>query len=152
MRTLAILEQATKKYGNTVANTTAFTRLQYNAAFQDFQATWGKVVNIVLMPILRIATRILNTLTAGLQAIAGLTGKTIDTSKIQASTSEETADAIGGAVDNQKDLADATKKTAKEQKKLLAGFDEIEILSRNTADSAGGAGGGRRWQLVALVA
>ena len=56
------------------------------------------------MPILRIATRILNTLTAGLQAIAGLTGKTIDTSKIQASTSEETADAIGGAVDNQKRL------------------------------------------------
>ena len=35
------------------------------------------------------------------------------------------------------------KKTAKEQKKLLAGFDEIEILSQGTAEgaSAGGAGG-----------
>lgn len=79
VRSLAILEQATKKYGSQVANTTAFTRLQYEAAFQDFKATWGQVVNIVLMPILRVVTTILNTLAAGLRAIAGLTGKTIAT-------------------------------------------------------------------------
>ena len=36
VRTLAILEQATKKYGTEVANTTSFTRLQYAAAFEDF--------------------------------------------------------------------------------------------------------------------
>ena len=136
VRTLAILEQATKKYGTEVANTTALTRAQYNAAFQDFQNTWGQVVNLVLMPILRIATRILNTLTAGLRVIAGLSGKTIDSNK----QFEEQTDHIGGAVDNQEALTDAVKDTAKEQKKLLAGFDDLEILSQKA--SSGGNGGG----------
>lgn len=135
VRALAILEQATKKYGTSVANTTALTRAQYNAAFQDFQNTWGQVVNLVLMPILRIATRILNTLTAGLRVIAGLSGKTIDSNK----QFEEQTDHIGGAVDNQEALTDAVKDTAKEQKKLLAGFDDLEILSQKAA--SGGSGG-----------
>jgi hypothetical protein len=137
VRTLAILEQSTKKYGTEVANTSAFTRQQYNAAFQDFQATWGQVVNLVLMPILRIATRILNTLTAGLRVIAGLSGKTIDSNK----QFEEQTDHIGGAVENQEALTDAVKDTAKEQKKLLAGFDDLEILSQNASGKASGGAG-----------
>ena len=137
VRTLAILEQATKKYGTEVANTTALTRARYNAAFQDFQNTWGQVVNLVLMPILRIATRILNTLTAGLRVIAGLSGKTIDSNK----QFEEQTDHIGGAVDNQEALTDAVKDTAKEQKKLLAGFDDLEILSQNASGNASNGAG-----------
>ena len=142
VRTLAILEQATKKYGTEVANTTALTRAQYNAAFQDFQNTWGQVVNLVLMPILRIATRILNTLTAGLRVIAGLSGKTIDSNKVLESQSDNIGGAIGGAVDNQEALTDAVKDTAKEQKKLLAGFDDLEILSQKAASGGGSGGGG----------
>ena len=137
VRTLAILEQATKKYGTEVANTTALTRARYNAAFQDFQNTWGQVVNLVLMPILRIATRILNTLTAGLRVIAELSGKTIDSNK----QFEEQTDHIGGAVENQEALTDAVKDTAKEQKKLLAGFDDLEILSQNASGNASGGAG-----------
>ena len=141
IRTMAILEQATQKYGTTVANTTALTRAQYNAAFQDMQATWGQFVNVVLMPVLRVVTQIMNIITAGLRAIAGITGKTIETSQIQSATATDTANAIGGAVDNQEALTDATKKTVKEQKKLLAEFDDIQILSQSTAES-GGAGAG----------
>lgn len=141
IRTMAILEQATQKYGTTVANTTALTRSQYNAAYQDMQATWGQFVNVVLMPVLKVVTQIMNIITAGLRAIAGITGKTIETSQIQSATANDTANAIGGAVDNQEALTDATKKTAKEQKKLLAGFDDIQILSQNAAESAAGRGG-----------
>lgn len=142
VRTLAILEQSTRKYGTSVANTTAFTRQQYNAAFQDFQATWGQIVNLVLMPILRIVTRILNTLTAGLRVIAGLSGKTIDTNKVLESQSDNIGGAIGGAVDNQKALTGAVKDTAKEQKKLLAGFDDLEILTQKASSEGSGGGGG----------
>ena len=142
VRTMAILEQATQKYGTTVANTTALTRAQYNAAFQDMQATWGQFVNVVLMPVLKVVTQIMNIITAGLRAIAGITGKTIETSQIQASSANDTANAIGGAVDNQKDLTKATKATAKEQKKMLANFDEIQILSANSTGGAGGGTGG----------
>ena len=138
VRALAILEQATKKYGTEVANTTALTRAQYDAAFQDFKNTWGKVVNLVLMPILRIATRILNTLTRGLQVLAGLSGKTIENN----AQFKEQENAIGGAVKNQEALTDAVKETAKEQKKLLAGFDDLQILTQQTSNDAGNSGAG----------
>ena len=60
IRTMAILEQATQKYGTTVANTTALTRAQHKAAYEDMQATWGQFVNVVLMPVLKVATQIMN--------------------------------------------------------------------------------------------
>ena len=138
IRTMAILEQATQKYGTTVANTTALTRAQHKAAYEDMQATWGQFVNVVLMPVLKVATQIMNIITAGLRAIAGITGKTIE-------STEGISSSIGGAVDNQNDLTDAIKGTNKELKKSLAGFDEIQILSSNATgggDTGTGAVGG----------
>lgn len=138
VRTLAILEQSTNKYGTTVAQTSAFTRQQYRAAYEDMQATWGQFVNTVLLPVLRVVTQIMNIITAGLRAIAGITGKTIE-------STDGISSSIGGAVDNQNDLTDAIKGTNKELKKSLAGFDEIQILSSNTTgggDAGAGAVGG----------
>lgn len=133
VRTMAILEQATAKYGNTVADTTATTRAQYQAAYEDFQNTWGQVVNTVLIPVLNILTQVFTIATKGLQVIAGLTGKTIDTNKLLSNQEKS----IGGAVDNQEALTDAVKGTNKELKKSLAGYDEINILSQDTAESGG---------------
>lgn len=133
VRTMAILEQATAKYGNTVADTTATTRAQYQAAYEDFQNTWGQVINTVLIPVLKVLTQVFTIATKGLQVIAGLTGKTIDTNKLLSNQEKS----IGGAVDNQEALTDAVKGTNKELKKSLAGFDEINILSQDTAESGG---------------
>lgn len=142
VRTLAILEQSTNKYGTTVAETSATVRNQYQAAYEDFKNTWGQVVNTILIPVLKVLTQVFTIATKGLQIIAGLTGKTIDTN--MAFSDQEKA--IGGAVDNQKALTDAVKGTNKELKKSLAGFDEINILSQDTAESGGagatGASGG----------
>ena len=138
VRTLAILEQATKKYGTEVANTTALTRAQYNAAFQDFQNTWGQVVNKILIPVLRVATAVLNVLTRGMQIIAGLAGGTVETTD----NFKDQEISIGGAVDNQEALTDAVKETAKAQERSLAGFDKINKLTEENASSAGGSGGG----------
>lgn len=133
VRTMAILEQATAKYGNTVADTTATTRAQYQAAYEDFQNTWGQVVNTVLIPVLKVLTQVFTIATKGLQVLAGLTGKTVDNSKIQESS-------IGGAVDNQKELTKEIEKTNKAQKKSLAGFDELNILSQENASESSGTG------------
>ena len=133
VRTMAILEQATAKYGNTVADTTATTRAQYQAAYEDFKNTWGQVVNTVLIPVLKIITQVFTIATKGLQVMAGLTGKTIDTNKLLSNQEKS----IGGAVDNQEALTDAVKGTNKELKKSLAGYDEINILSQDAAESGG---------------
>ncbi len=126
VRTLAILEQSTNKYGTTVAETSATARNQYQAAYEDFQNTWGQIVNTVLIPALNVLTQIFTVATKGLQVIAGLSGKTVSNSKIQESS-------IGGSVENQKALTEAIEETNKAQKKSLAGFDEINILSQDTA-------------------
>lgn len=141
VRTLAILEQSTKKYGDQVADTNALVRAQYLASYQDLQATWGQFVNTVLMPVLRVATKVMDVLTAGMRAIAGLTGKTLENTSASASS-------IGGAVENQEELTDAVKGTNKELKKSLASFDELNTISQDTGSGAGsggasvGAGGG----------
>lgn len=138
VRAYAILEQGVLKYGDAVMQTSALTRAQHRAAYEDMQATWGQFVNTVLLPVLRVVTQIMNIITAGLRAIAGITGKTIE-------STEGISSSIGGAVDNQNDLTDAIKGTNKELKKSLAGFDEIQILSSNATgggDTGTGAVGG----------
>ena len=141
VRTLAILEQSTKKYGNEVADTNALVRSQYRASYEDLQATWGQFVNTVLIPVLRVATKVMDVLTAGMRAIAGLTGKTLE-------NTSASANSIGGAVENQEELTDAVKGTNKELKKSLASFDELNTISQDTGSGSGsggasvGAGGG----------
>ena len=136
VRTMAILEQATTKYGTTVADTTATTRAQYQAAYEDFQNTWGQVVNKVLIPVLKVLTQVFTIATKGLQIIAGISGKTIEGN----SAFESQASSIGGAVENQEALTKAVEDTAKAQKKSLAGFDQINKLTESTAGASGGAG------------
>ena len=133
VRTLAILEQSTKKYGNEVADTNALVRAQYLASYQDLQATWGQFVNTVLIPVLRVATKVMDVLTAGMRAIAGLTGKTLE-------NTSASANSISGAVENQEELTDAVKGTNKELKKSLAGFDELNTISQDTGSGSGSGG------------
>lgn len=135
IRAFAILEQATAKYGDEVANTSALTRARFTAAYEDFQATWGQVVNKILMPIMQWATKALTYLTGLLQGLFGISGETVNQ-----------ASAIEGSVENQEALTEAVKETAKEQKKATAGFDELNILSSSSDTSSAktdtGVGGG----------
>lgn len=145
--TLAILEQAQAKYGNTVLQSTALTRSQFNAAFQDFKATWGQVINLVLMPVLKVLTAVFNYATMALKAVLAFFGKEIKVtggamSDISAG-SAGIADNIDNATNSQKGLTKSVKDTNKEVKKTLAGFDELQILSDNTkAESGTGSGAG----------
>ena len=129
IRTMAILEQATDKYGDQVEDTSTIIRARYNAAYQDFQNSWGNVVNKVLLPVLQVLTRIFDVATIGLNALAGLSGNILGNTEAQADSSEQTAENIEEQTENQKKLN-------KEMKKTLAGFDEIQILSANAADSS----------------
>lgn len=146
--TLAILEQAQAKYGNTVLQSTALARSQFNAAFQDFKATWGQVVNVVLMPVLRVISTILSYATLALKTLLKFFGKDVNFSAgagagISAMNADSAgvADNLGEASDNQKKLGKGVKDTNKELKKTLAGFDELEILTNNVSDNAEGNSG-----------
>jgi hypothetical protein len=131
IRTMAILEQATGKYGDEVAKTAVLTKSKLSAAWNDFQATWGTAVNTILIPILDVVTKIIQTATLGLQSILGYSGEILE-------GAGEISDKASETVDSQDDLTQSMKETANAQKKLLAGFDEINILSTSNSDGAGG--------------
>ena len=131
IRSMAILEQATAKYGDQVAETSATTRARYQAAYQDFQNSWGNIVNTVLLPVLETLIQIFDIATKGLNALSGRGGQILENVELQEENTDKTAEYIAQQVENQKDLN-------KEMKKTLAGFDDIQILSENTAGNTGG--------------
>ena len=124
IRSMAILEQATSKYGDEVAKTSSLTKSQFKAAYEDFQATWGRVVNRVLVPVLGVLTDIINKSTIVMQSLFGISSETISE-----------ADLIGGAVEKQDELTESVKETEKAVKKSLAGFDDLQIISSKTSEN-----------------
>ena len=131
IRSMAILEQATAKYGDEVADTSATIRNRFNAAYQDFQNSWGNIVNTVLLPVLETLTQIFDIATKGLNALSGRSGQILENVELQEENTDKTAENIEEQTKNQKELN-------KELKKSLAGFDDIQILSANTADNTSG--------------
>ena len=131
IRSMAILEQATAKYGDEVADTSATMRNRFNAAYQDFQNSWGNIVNTVLLPVLETLTQIFDIATKGLNALSGRSGQILENIELQEENTDKTAENIEEQTENQKELN-------KELKKSLAGFDDIQILSANTADNTSG--------------
>lgn len=133
IRSMAILEQATAKYGDEVENTSATIRNRFNAAYEDFKNSWGTIVNQILLPILKVLTEVFNIATAGLNALFGMGDNILGESEENANVSSETADNIEQQTQNQKELN-------KEMKKTLAGFDDIQILTSEISDSESGGG------------
>lgn len=128
IRAYAIMEQGVQKYGNTVMKTTALTRSQYQAAYEDFQNTWGQVVNTVLIPVLKILTQVFTIATKGLQVMAGLGGKTVENS--------------GQTSSNIKQQTKEQEKLNKAVKRGVAEFDEINTSTKQSAENTADAGTG----------
>lgn len=160
VRTLAILEQSTKKYGTEVANTTQSVRLRFQAAYEDFKNTWGQLVNTILIPVLSTLTKIFSVATAVINTLTGNTGGILGDSS-QADTTGQIRDNIAESTENQKEFTGEIEETNKELKKTLAGFDDLQILSQPSESAneqklpeiggnVGGGGGGGGLELPAL--
>lgn len=131
VRALAILEQSTAKYGDTVADTASTTRARYQAAYEDFMNTWGQVTNMVLIPLMEGATAVFETLVGIFEFFGGNVTKNMDSY----------AGSLGNAAKNQDALAGAVGATNKEIKKSLASFDDLSILmdSQSVDATSGGS-------------
>ena len=134
IRSMAILEQATAKYGDEVADTSATIRNRYKAAYEDFQNSWGNIVNTVLLPVLETLTQIFDIATKGLNALSGRSGQILENVELQEESTDKTAENIEEQTQNQKELN-------KELKKSLASFDEINLLTNSTSNNLDGGSG-----------
>ena len=145
IRLMAILEQSSKKYGDTVNSNTNSSMQQLVAQLKNVQLSLGQA----FLPILQIILPVLTALAAKLayvmnivaQFSQALFGKATKQAAVQAKATNQQAGAVG-------ELGDASEKAGKQAKKAqgaLAGFDEINSLadsSSSGADGSGGAGAG----------
>lgn len=166
IRLMAILEQATAKYGNTLSNSVNGRISLFKSLMKDTALNLGNsmlpIINAI-MPVLNSFAMVLKNVTAKLaefialmfnkkatvkDGVGGAVGDMGNAMKDAAGGAGDLADAVddagdsaGGLADNLGDSAKNAKKAAKELLGLL-GFDEINILQKPKDDDAGGSGGG----------
>ena len=166
IRLMAILEQATAKYGDTLSNSVNGSISLFKSLMKDSALNLGNamlpIINAI-MPVLNSFAMVLKNVTAKLaefialmfnkkatvkDGIGGAVGDMGNAMKDAAGGAGDLADAVddagdsaGGLADNLGDSAKNAKKAAKELLGLM-GFDEINILQKPKDDDAGGSGGG----------
>lgn len=166
IRLMAILEQATAKYGDTLSNSVNGSISLFKSLMKDSALNLGNsmlpIINAI-MPVLNSFAMVLKNVTAKLaefialmfnkkatvkDGVGGAVGDMGNAMKDAAGGAGDLANAVddagdsaGGLADNLGDSAKNAKKAAKELLGLL-GFDEINILQKPKDDDAGGSGGG----------
>ncbi|VRU83951.1 TMP repeat family [Streptococcus pneumoniae] len=166
IRLMAILEQVTAKYGNTLSNSVNGRISLFKSLMKDAALNLGNsmlpIINAI-MPVLNSFAMVLKNVTAKLaefialmfnkkatvkDGVGGAVGDMGNAMKDAAGGAGDLADAVddagdsaGGLAENLGDSAKNAKKAAKELLGLL-GFDEINILQKPKDDDAGGSGGG----------
>lgn len=165
IRLMAILEQATAKYGTTLSQSVNGRISLFKSLLKDAALNVGNaflpIVNAV-MPVLNSFAMVLKNVTAKLaefialmfnkkatvkDGVAGAVGDMNGALQDAAGGAGDLADAMddaddasGGLADNLGDSAKNAKKAAKELLGL-AGFDEITILNKKDDSDDGGSGG-----------
>lgn len=125
------------------ANQTRILSMQW----QEFMGIIGQALTQILLPVVKVLNAIIsqlinmaNALKTAISSLFGGGGGNTQLQQEEQSVSNISSE-IDGAVENQKALTSATKKTNKEQQKSLATFDEISILQNSSSSKSGDSGG-----------
>lgn len=165
IRLMAILEQATAKYGTTLSQSVNGSISLFKSLLKDSALNIGNaflpIINAI-MPVLNSFAMVLKNVTAKLaefialmfnkkatvkDGVAGAVGDMNGALQDAAGGAGDLADAMGDADDASGGLADNLGDSAKNAKKAvkellgLAGFDEITILNKKDDSDDGGSGG-----------
>lgn len=165
IRLMAILEQATAKYGDTLSNSVNGSISLFKSLLKDSALNIGNaflpIINAI-MPVLNSFAMVLKNVTAKLaefialmfnkkatvkDGVAGAVGNMSGAMQDAAGGAGDLADAVGDAGDSAGGLADNLGDSAKNAKKAakellgLMGFDEINLLNKKDDSDDGGSGG-----------
>ena len=140
IRLMAILEQTQNKFGGEVFNNTNSSLQQLVAVLKDVALNIGNA----FLPIVNTVMPILTNFAMGLRTVTAYVASFMQT-LFGYKPSNKTG--IGGATGQVNSLGNAATKTGEKAKKaqkevsrLLGGFDEINVLSKNSNSDSGGSG------------
>ncbi|MBY0011502.1 phage tail protein [Paenibacillus typhae] len=155
IRLMAILEQASIKYGNTVADNTAYRQAAFVAQLKNTRLALGQaflpIYNYILPALTRMAAALAMVTNFAAQFVTALFGGSSASNAQAKSVADQTgavsslADAYKSAGDQATAAGDAAKKAGKKAKQSVAGFDQLNLVGGTTgsdgADGTGDAGG-----------
>jgi phage-related protein len=131
IRLMSILEQVNTKYGDSLAGTTATKQMMFVATLKNIQLNLGQaflpIYNIVLPALTALANQIENItakIAAFSQALFGMNDAQAKTSAVSENAKTNIAD-----------MGKEVQKAGKKAKGSLAGFDQLNTLSKETSDN-----------------
>ncbi|MDU4939621.1 MAG: hypothetical protein E6X34_14305 [Clostridium sp.] len=140
IRLMAILEQTSNKFGGEVFNNTNSSLQQLVAVLKDVALNIGNA----FLPIMNVVLPILTNFAMGLRTVTAYVATFMQT-LFGYKPSNKTG--VGGATGQVNALGNAATKTGEKAKKaqkevsrLLGGFDEINVLSKNSSSDSGNTG------------
>lgn len=140
IRLMAILEQTSNKFGGEVFSNTNSSLQQLVAILKDVALNIGNA----FLPIMNVVLPILSNFAMGLRTVTAYVASFMQT-LFGYKPSNKTG--VGGATGQVNSLGNAATKTGEKAKKaqkevsrLLGGFDEINVLSKNSNSDSGGSG------------
>ena len=140
IRLMAILEQTSNKFGGEVFSNTNSSLQQFVAVLKDVALNIGNA----FLPIMNVVMPILTNFAMGLRTVTGYVAAFMQT-LFGYKPSSKTG--VGGATGQVNSLGNAATKTGEKAKKaqkevnrLLGGFDELNVLSKNSSSDSGGSG------------
>lgn len=131
------------KVNHALGRTPAGAMKQLANSFDDLRVNIGRVFEPIVMKILPALNQMVATLTEVFNRLAAIVSLVTGYKSV---TAEAAASMVAGA-DGAHDMADGLEEAGKAQKKLAAGFDELNIITKSSDSSsstelAGGIGGG----------
>lgn len=140
IRLMAILEQTSNKFGGEVFSNTNSSLQQFVAVLKDVALNIGNA----FLPIMNVVMPILTNFAMGLRTVTGYVAAFMQTLFGYKPSSKTGVGGATGQVNNLGNAATKTgekaKKAQKEVNRLLGGFDEINVLSKNSNSDSGGSG------------
>ncbi|WP_394897208.1 phage tail tape measure protein [Clostridium paraputrificum] len=140
IRLMAILEQTSNKFGGEVFSNTNSSLQQFVAVLKDVALNIGNA----FLPIMNVVMPILTNFAMGLRTVTGYVAAFMQTLFGYKPSSKTGVGGATGQVNNLGNAATKTgekaKKAQKEVSRLLGGFDEINVLSKNSNSDSGGSG------------
>lgn len=105
----------------------------------NLKEAWKQLIVVIGQPVLKLAIPVVQSMTAALQRMTEVANAAWQA--LKKLFGWEDADAIKSATKAQEQLTSAVEETSDAQKGALAGFDEIQILSDKTAETATASAG-----------
>lgn len=146
IRLMAILEQASAKFGDNIQQNTNYQLMQLTANLKNIGLNIGQafmpIVSVVL-PVLNAMALALSNVTAKIatfmNALFGtnFTAGAGEVAQVGVDTGDA-ANGFGSMADNADAAGESAKKAGKAAKNALAGFDEINSLSKDSGSDASG--------------